>query len=164
MLISRAHVAGPADWHKTLERTFVMPAQENIQLVRDLFHAMDTPGPESEDAMMKMLDENISWYAVPWDRMLSGRDEVLAVVRKTWESAPSHPITHIFADGEWVCLEYVLEGTKKGGRMLFHDGDVPGGKLSVPGASIFHVKNGKIDIAREYIDRLTMFTQLGVNP
>jgi hypothetical protein len=108
-----------------------MPEQENIQLIRDLFHAMDAPGPESEDAMMKMLDESISWHAVPWDRTLSGRDEVLAVVRKTWESAPSHPFTHIFADNEWVCLECVLEGTKKA--------------------------------AREYIDRLTIFTQLGVD-
>jgi limonene-1,2-epoxide hydrolase len=142
------------------------PAQKNIQLLRDLFHAMDTPGPESEEAMMNMLDENISWLAVPWARTLLGREKVLATVKHTWEdgSIPSHPITHVFADDEWVCVEYVLAGTKKGGTLLFRDGEVAKGKLNVPGASIFHVKNGKIDIAHEYIDLLTMFKQLGVDP
>ena len=48
--------------------------------------------------------------------------------------------------------------------MIFHRGDVAEGKLNVPAASIYHVKNGKIDIAREYIDRLTIFNQLGVDP
>jgi hypothetical protein len=42
-----------------------MTAQENIQLLRDLFRAMDTPGAESEEAMMNMLDENIAWHAMP---------------------------------------------------------------------------------------------------
>lgn len=68
------------------------------------------------------------------------------------------------ADSEWVCLEYILASTKKEGRMIFHRGDVAEGKLNVPAASIYHVKNGKIDIAREYIDRLTIFNQLGVAP
>lgn len=141
------------------------PAEKNMQLLRDLFHAMDTPGPESEEAMMNMLDENISWYAVPWDRTLKGREEVLATVKHTWEdSVPRHPITHIFADDEWVCLEYILAGTKNGGRMLFRGDEGASGKLDVPGASIFHVKDGKVDVAHEYIDLLTMFRQLGVDP
>lgn len=62
-----------------------------------------------------------------------------------------------------VCLEYILASTKKEGRMIFHRGDVAEGKLNVPAASIYHVKNGT-DIAREYIDRLTIFNQLGVDP
>ena len=142
------------------------PAQKNIQLLRDLFHAMDTPFSESEEAMTNMLDENIAWYAVPWDRTLLGRKKVLATVKHTWEaSSSSHPITHVFADDEWVCVEYVLAGTKKGGSMLFRDSDVVArGKLNVQATSIFHVKNGKIDIAHEYIDLLTMFRQLGVDP
>jgi ketosteroid isomerase-like protein len=142
-----------------------MPAQDNIQLLRDLFQAMDTPGPESEEAMRNMLAENIAWHAMPWNRTLSGRDEVIATVKHTWvDSVPSHPITHIFADDEWVCLEYVLAGTKNGGSMLFRGGNVPGGKLNVPGASIFHVKDGKVDIAREYIDLLALHRQLGADP
>ena len=40
----------------------------------------------------------------------------------------------------------------------------PGGKLNVPGASIFHVKNGKVDSAREYIDLLALHRQLGADP
>jgi len=71
-----------------------MTAQENIQLLRDLFRAMDTPGAESEEAMMNMLDENIAWHAMPWNRTLSGRDEVIATVKHTWvDSTPSqlHP-------------------------------------------------------------------------
>lgn len=142
------------------------PAQKNMQLLRDLFLAMDTPGSESEEAMMNMLDENISWFAVPWDRTLSGREKVLDTVKHTWVTGvPSHPITHVFADDEWVCVEYVLAGKKKEGSMLFNDGDVVArGQLNVQACSLFHVKNGKVDIAHEYIDRLTMFRQLGVDP
>jgi hypothetical protein len=70
----------------------------------------------------------------------------------------------VFADDEWVCLEYILAGTKRGGSMLFRGDDVPGGNLNVPGASIFHVKNGKVDSAREYIDLLALHRQLGADP
>ena len=98
---------------EVLEGNPLTPVQKNIQLLRDLFHAMDTPGSESEEAMMNMLDENIAWHAVPWDRTLLGREKVLATVKHTWEdSVPSHPITHVFADDEWVCVEYILAGTK----------------------------------------------------
>jgi limonene-1,2-epoxide hydrolase len=141
-------------------------AQKNMQLLRDLFLAMDIPGSESEEAITNMLDENISWVEVPWNRTLSGREEVLATVKHTWVTGvPSHPITHLFADDEWVSVEYVLAGKKKDGNMLFNDGDVVArGQLNVPACSLFHVKHGKVDIAREYIDTLTMYRQLGVDP
>ena len=139
-------------------------AQKNIQIVRDFFLAMDTPGTESEEILRNILDKDISWHAVPWNRTFSGREEVLSIMRKMWESSiPSHPISYIFADEEWVCIEYVLSSTKKSGKMMFHDSSVPEGKLNVPAVSIYHVKDGKIDIAREYIDRLTEFQQLGVD-
>lgn len=158
---SQEKIAG----HKAPEGNPLTSAQKNAQLLRDLFLAMDTPGSESEEAMANMLDENISWHAVPWNRTLSGHEEVIATVKYTWEtSIPSHPITHVFADDEWVCVEYVLAGTKVGGNVLFRDGVVASGKLNVPATSIFHVKNGRVDIAHEYIDVLTMSRQLGVEP
>jgi limonene-1,2-epoxide hydrolase len=140
-------------------------AQENIELIRTLFRALDTPGLESEETIRNILDENVVWHAVPYGRTFSGRDEVIAVFKQTWEtSVPDHPITHIFADAEWVCLEYVLASTKKAGRMLFHEGDAVGGKLNVPAVSIYHMTNGKLDIAREYLDVQTLRSQLGVDP
>ncbi len=141
-----------------------MSAQENIDLIRSLFLAMDTPGLESEETIRNILDENVAWHAVPYGRTFSGRDEVIAVIKQTWEtSIPDHPITHIFADAEWVCLEYVLASKKKEGRMLFHEGDAVEGELNVPAVSVYHVSNGKLDIAREYIDLQAVRLQLGLD-
>jgi hypothetical protein len=84
-------------------RESLTPAQKNMQLLRDLFLTMGTSGSESEEAMTNMLDENISWFAVPWNRTLLGREKVLDTVKHTWVTGvPSHPITHVFADDERV--------------------------------------------------------------
>jgi len=69
----------------------------------------------------------------------------------------------VFGDDEWVFVEYVLAGTKTHGEMLFRGGEA-GGKLDVPAASTFHIRDGKIDLVREYIDLLTLQRQLGVEP
>lgn len=141
-----------------------MTAQENIRLLRDLFLAMDKPGPESEKTMERILDENIAWIEIPWGKTLHGRDQVIATVKHTWDTGiPSHPLENVFADNEWVCVEYILAGTKTGGEMLFRGGEAQG-KLNVPATSVFHVQDGKVDLAREYIDLLTLQQQLGVEP
>jgi len=60
-----------------------MTAHENTEMLRELFAAMDTPGPESIATMEQMLDENIDWIEVPWGKTLHGPDAVIATVKHT---------------------------------------------------------------------------------
>jgi steroid delta-isomerase-like uncharacterized protein len=70
-------------------------------------------------------------------------------------------IQSVYADGDTVVVEFMGKGT--------HDGDLmgvapTGKKLNVPVCDVLEIRDGKIYAEREYIDIMTIMTQLGVVP
>lgn len=141
-----------------------MSAQDNLAIVRTLFEALDNPGPDSLKTILDLLDENVNWHVVPYGDPYLGHAGVKGLLETAWASTnPSHPITNLFADEDWVCVEYVAQSTVTAGKLEQLNITATEGKsVDVLGCSVYHIQDGKIDIAREYIDVLTMLRQLGV--
>jgi len=62
-----------------------------------------------------------------------------------------------------VCLEYTAHGTvRKELEHLNLEHPAEGQKIEIRSIDVFHMKNGRIDIAREYYDHATLLRQLGM--
>ncbi|MBN2007122.1 MAG: nuclear transport factor 2 family protein [Anaerolineae bacterium] len=141
-----------------------MSAQENEMIVRNLFEALDNPGSESLKTIMELLDENVNWCVVPYGAPYLGHAGVKSLLDVAWAATkPNHPITNLFASDEWVCVEYPARSTVAAGKLDQLNVVIPETRvIDVMGCSILHIKDHKIDLAREYYDVLSMLRQLGV--
>jgi len=143
-----------------------MTAQDNINVIRKFWEALQHPGPASMQAMTELMDENIDWEVVPLDMKRRGRDEMRQLIEGSLADAPQdarHEITNVFASEEWVCLEYTTRATITKELAHLNIKHIPKGqKIEVRLVDVFHMKNGKIVSAREYYDHATLMRQLGV--
>jgi steroid delta-isomerase-like uncharacterized protein len=92
-----------------------------------------------------------------------GSDAGMAVAQMFASAFPDGRIdvVNIKETGDTAIVEFVGRGTHKGELM----GVAPTGKtLALPVCLILEVRDGKIYREREYMDIMTMMTQLGVMP
>ncbi len=68
-----------------------------------------------------------------------------------------------FAQGEWVCVEYMVSGTHKG-PLPGPEGEIPptNRQVRVTNCSVYRVQGGKITEVHEYFDQLAFMAQLGL--
>jgi acetylornithine deacetylase/succinyl-diaminopimelate desuccinylase-like protein len=96
-------------------------------------------------------------------------DEVAAALRQSFEamrkaiSNLTARISNIFADGEYVCVEYMISGAFTGPMSLPTGTIQPTGrKGEVPYCDVYQLRNGKITGVRTYSDSATMARQIGL--
>ncbi|MDP9238368.1 MAG: ester cyclase [Chloroflexota bacterium] len=92
-----------------------------------------------------------------------GPDAGLAVAHMFADAFPDGriDIVNIKEAGDTAMVEFVGRGTHKGELM----GIAPTGKtLTLPVCNVMEVRDGKIYREREYMDMMTLMTQLGVMP
>jgi ketosteroid isomerase-like protein len=143
----------------------IVSAQDNIDIIRKLWDALQHPGPDSLQTMIDLMDEDIEWEVVPQGIRRRGRDELRQLIQTGWDNAPAdgwHEIRNIFATEDWVCLEYTARGTvtKKLTHLEFEHAP-KGHKMELPIVDVFQIKQGKVVRAREYYDQATLMRQLG---
>lgn len=142
-----------------------MTAQDNINVIRKFWEALQHSGPASLQTMTELMDENIDWEVIPLGMKRRGREEMRQLIGGSWTDYPQdgwHEITNLFASEEWVCLEYTARGTIT--KELAHlniEHTPKGQKMEIRAVDVFHMKNGKIASAREYYDHATLMRQLG---
>jgi ketosteroid isomerase-like protein len=148
-------------------------AQDNINVIRKFWEALNHPGPASLQTMTKLMDENIEWDVVPLNMKRRGRDEMRQLIEGAWAhwaEGGRNEITNVFASEEWVCLEWTARHAipKESGTMtkeikhLNIEITPKGQKIEIRAVSVFRMKDGKIISAREYSDYATIMRQLGV--
>jgi ketosteroid isomerase-like protein len=148
-------------------------AQDNINIIRKLWGALNHPSPASLEAMTELMDENIEWDVVPLNMKRRGRDEMRQLIEGAWAhwaEGGLNEITNAFASEEWVCLEWTARHTipKESGKITKEVKHLnititpEGQKIEIRAVSVFHMKDGKITSAREYSDYATIMRQLGV--
>lgn len=57
-----------------------MSAQDNINVIRIYWEALQHPGPTSLQTMMELMDEHIDWEVVPLDLKRHGTDEMRQLI------------------------------------------------------------------------------------
>jgi len=142
-------------------------AKTNEDIIRKLWGELHGSGSKASLEMMTgFMDENIDWEVVPLGLKRHGIAEVKLLIQSSWNDMPEgghHEITNVFANDEWVCLEYTAHGKiTKELKHLNLNHPVEGQVIEVRSIDVFHIKNGKIDLAREYYDHATLLRQLGV--
>ncbi len=70
-------------------------------------------------------------------------------------------IDRLITEGEWVSMAYTFQGNFTG-----HYGEVPptGKPVRFTGVTLYHLKDGQFIEVWEYLDRLTLYQQLGLIP
>jgi len=141
-------------------------AQDNINVIRKFWEALQQPGPASMQIMTELMDENIDWEVVPLDMKRRGIDEMRQLIEGSWVDSPQdawHEITNVFASEEWVCLEYTARGTITKELVHLNIEHSPNGqKMEIRAVDVFRMKDGRIASAREYYDHAALMRQLGV--
>lgn len=143
-------------------------AQKNIDLIRAWLDAHNRQDRKALD----YLDENVEFIQIPTGSVSRWKDMEnlmkLAYSRKSYKE-----LTHIFATDDEVCAEYTAKVSTAGAVSDFekeqglHGIDVSEAKptsemVELQECVVFHIKNGKIDRAREYWDAATLNRQLGI--
>jgi len=147
-------------------RKVAMSAQDNLDVIRTYWDALQHPGPASLQTMMERMDDDIGWEVIPLGLKRQGKEQMRQLIERSWADAPPdgwHEITNAFASDDWVCLEYTARGTMT--KELPHLNiryQPTGQKMELRAVDVFQIKSGKIALAREYYDHATHMRQLGV--
>lgn len=149
----------------TLQQT---AAQKNIDMIRAWLDAHNHQDRKALDYM----DENIEIIQIPTGAISHWKDMenlmTLAYSRKS-----DKELTHIFATDDEVCAEYTARISTAGAISDFekeqglHGIDIAEAKptsdmVEIQVCFVCHIKNGKIDRAREYWNAAALNRQLGV--
>lgn len=147
-----------------------MTAQTNMDLVRAWVDAINHNDVEAElacwqpDAQMTVVPLGVTFKGV--DEFRRGGVKSSAMVG-TQPLEGRKQITHLFGSGDdWVCVEYDVQASVDGPIVLQNVIVVPAGvsrNLELKVCVIAHVRNGKMDVAREYWDSASMARQLHVD-
>jgi ketosteroid isomerase-like protein len=144
-------------------------AQENMRIIRAWIDAHNRQDMKALD----YLDENIEILEIPTGVVYKGMAKMKELAQMAYRRHVWKEITHIMATDEEVCVEYTVradisqpltEGEKAGG---LHGVDISKAKTSktpfeLKLCFVCHIKDGKIDLAREYWDAATITRQLGI--
>jgi len=139
-------------------------SDENIAIFRKLWKILRNPD-QDYNALMDVIDENITWEIVPLGLKFRGLGEMKQFIEgaKANHNNGEHEITNLFASEEWVCVEYTVRGTiTKELKHLNINHEIEGQKIESRAINVYHIKNGKVDVVREYYDHASVMRQLGV--
>lgn len=142
--------------------------------------------PSSEPDAVRIARENVEAYTTgDWSRLkavvtqdvvynelgsqrrLQGADQMVQTYQGWKKAFPDGKgtITRALASGDFVTIEVTWTGTHTG-PLIAPNGTIPptGKSMSLPGAQVITMQNGKIKELHQYFDLLTLLQQLGVAP
>jgi steroid delta-isomerase-like uncharacterized protein len=90
-----------------------------------------------------------------------GKEELSGWVKTTFDAIPDFTleITSLFASGDMLASEWVMTGTLSGDSPAL---PATGESFSVAGATVAHIRDGKIDRNADYWDLATFLRQVGL--
>lgn len=147
-------------------------AQENMRIIRAWIDAHNRQDMKA----LEYLDEDIEIVEIPTGVVYKGMAKMKELAEMAYRRHGWKDITHIMATNEEVCVEYIAradtsqpltEAEKAGG---LHGVDISKARadkalFELKVCFVCHIKDGKIDRAREYWDAATITRQLGIaNP
>jgi steroid delta-isomerase-like uncharacterized protein len=130
--------------------------EQNKEVVRK---AIDAFNKQDLALYLSYHTENYTSREVFYPEPLT-REEVAEFMPRYWHAYPdAHVDTqYIYAEGDRVIVENIMSGTLEND---FDDLKATGRSFKVWEACVFDMKDGKIEAARVYTDRLTINEQLG---
>lgn len=146
-------------------------AQENVRIIRAWIDAHNRQDMQALD----YLDENIEIIEIPTGVVYRGMAKMRELAAVAYRRRARKELTHIMATDEDVCVEYtntadISQPFTEGERAGIHGINASRAKTSkapfeLKVCFVCHIKDGKIDRAREYWDLATVTRQLGIaNP
>lgn len=134
-------------------------AEQNTKVITDWLEAHNRDDIEGE---LAFWDDNAKMTIIPTGKVYNGIDELRAAAQMAAKSQGRKTLSHIFADDEWVCAEYVSV-SYVAGPMDAHNIKVPAGvtkELTLQICFLANVVEGKIVQSHEYWDTGSMMRQL----
>jgi ketosteroid isomerase-like protein len=144
-------------------------AQENMRIIRAWIDAHNRQDMKALD----YLDEQIEIIEVPTGVIYKGMTKRRELAEIAYRRRGYKEMTHLMATEEDVCVEYTnradlsqpfTEGEKAGGihGIAISKAKTSKAPFELKVCFVCHIKDGKIDRAREYWDVATITRQLGV--
>jgi len=131
----------------------------NIQIIKDW---LDAHNRDDIDSQLTFWDDNAEMTITPTGRVYRGINELRDAAVMAVKSHGRKTLTHIFADDDWVCAEYMATSNVQG-TMDAHNIKIPAGvtkELTLQICFLANIQNGKIVRSREYWDTGSMMRQL----
>lgn len=146
-------------------------AQENMRIIRAWIDAHNHQDMKALD----YLDEHIEILEVPTGVVYKGMAKMKELAAIAYRRRGYKEITHLIASDEGACVEYIAKADRsqpltESEKAGIHGVDVSkakpsSGSFELQVCFVCHIKDGKIDRAREYWDVATITHQLGIaNP
>ncbi len=147
-------------------------AQENMKMIRAWIDAHNHQDMKALDFM----DEHIEIIEIPTGVVYKGMTKMKELAEVAYRRRGWKDITNLIATDDEVCVEYIARAdmskplTKAEKESGLHGIDLSKAKASntpfeLRVCFVCHIKDGKIDRAREYWDAATITRQLGIaNP
>jgi len=137
-------------------------AQEARQLVDAWFAAWAQHAPERIDTIF--TDDGI-YEDVAGGGVRRGKDEIKQVLAAAFAFAPDFraTLTSLAISGDTVTTQWEIEGTQTGPTPVGSIGELPatGRTFRLRGASVLHLREGRIARVTDYYDMATFWRQLG---
>jgi ketosteroid isomerase-like protein len=146
-----------------------MPARENLELIRAWVDAINRNDVEEELACWQPDGE---MTVVPTGTTFKGTEALRRGGEHSAAMVGAQPIegrkqiTNLFASDEWACVEYDVRASVAGPIEMQGVQIIPAGierAIDLKVCVIAHVRDGKMDVAREYWDSASMARQLGLD-
>ncbi len=142
-----------------------MSVEENVRIVdaqADAFNEGDL------DRCLGFYAESVVRYVPGMPEPLRGRDALREVVETFYAAFPDIHAEKVrsFGQGDWVCRENLVTGTHRG-PLPTPNGETIQPKSSpirIPICHVYRLVNGKIVEDYQYMDMLTLLSQLGAAP
>jgi ketosteroid isomerase-like protein len=146
-------------------------AQENERIIRAWIDAHN----RQDMRALEYMDEQIEIVEVPTGVVYHGMAKMRELAAVAYRRRAQKVLTHLMATDEDVCVEYtntadISQPYTEGERAGIHGINASRAKTSAAPLElkvcfVCHIKDGKIDRAREYWDVATVTRQLGIaNP
>lgn len=140
-----------------------MSEQENINIVRRWYDNFNSHKLDLND-QLEANEVRVEAAGAPG---VMNRDQARAYNRQFVDAFPDihFDLKDIVAQGDLVAVSWVAKGTHKAPLTYASTGySLPptNRTATVPGSSIFEIRNNKIVRSSGYWDQMTLFTQLGV--
>jgi len=144
-------------------------AEQNVKLVQNWVDAINNNDVERE---LSCWHPDGEYFIMATDTHYKGigdirkAGEVSASMISGQPSAGRKQITNLFATDEWACVEYRTDAKVSGPISVKNVEILPKGVSKTVRQQVcivFHIRDGKFELGREYFDTSGMARQLGLN-
>lgn len=113
------------------------------------------------DAVVECYAEDAVNFQVAAGEPAAGREEIRQETAEFFKGFPDawSKIENLLADGDWAAWEWLGGGTFTG---EFYGIDPTGKSFEIRGCGFFNFKDGQIIYQRGYWDKLSWFSQIGI--